>query len=59
MGEVLVERHREPAQGAGLRLTPTGRQQLDEEEAKWQKLLQGVRHVLRFAKSVGPCSASE
>ncbi len=31
-------------------LTPTGRQQLDEEEAKWQKLLQGVRHVLRFAE---------
>ena len=29
-------------------LTPTGRQQLDEEEAKWQKLVQGVRHVLRF-----------
>ena len=28
-------------------LTPSGRQQLDEEEAKWQKLLQGVRHVLR------------
>ena len=31
-------------------LTPTGRQQLDEEEAKWQRLLQGVRHVLRFAE---------
>jgi transcriptional regulator len=31
-------------------LTPTGRLQLDEEEAKWQKLLQGVRHVLRFAE---------
>ena len=31
-------------------LTPSGRQQLDEEEAKWQKLLQGVRHVLRFAE---------
>lgn len=31
-------------------LTPAGRQRLDEEEAKWQRLLQGVRHVLRFAE---------
>ena len=31
-------------------LTPTGRRQLDEEEAKWQRLQQGVRHVLRFAE---------
>jgi DNA-binding PadR family transcriptional regulator len=31
-------------------LTAAGRRQLDEEEAKWQKLLQGVRHVLRFAE---------
>jgi len=31
-------------------LTPLGRQHLDQEEAKWQKLLQGVRHVLRFAE---------
>lgn len=31
-------------------LTPAGRHQLDEEEAKWQRLQQGVRHVLRFAE---------
>jgi PadR family transcriptional regulator PadR len=31
-------------------LTPAGRQQLDEEEAKWQKLVQGVRHILRFGE---------
>jgi len=31
-------------------LTPAGRQQLDEEEARWQKLVQGVRHILRFGE---------
>jgi PadR family transcriptional regulator, regulatory protein PadR len=31
-------------------LTAEGQKQLDEEEAKWQRLLQGVRHVLRFAE---------
>ena len=31
-------------------LTHAGRQQLDEEEAKWQKLVQGVRHILRFGE---------
>ena len=31
-------------------LTPAGRRQLDEEEAKWQKLVQGVRHILRFGE---------
>lgn len=31
-------------------LTADGQKQLDEEEAKWQRLLQGVRHVLRFAE---------
>jgi transcriptional regulator len=31
-------------------LTPVGRQQLDGEEAKWQKLVQGVRHILRFGE---------
>jgi transcriptional regulator len=31
-------------------LTAAGRRQLDEEEAKWQRLLQGVRHVLRFGE---------
>ena len=31
-------------------LTPEGQRQLDEEEAKWQRLIQGVRHVLRFAE---------
>ena len=31
-------------------LTPEGQKQLDEEEAKWQRLIQGVRHVLRFGE---------
>lgn len=31
-------------------LTPEGQKQLDDEEAKWQRLLQGVRHVLRFSE---------
>lgn len=31
-------------------LTAEGQKQLDEEEAKWQRLLQGVRHVLRFSE---------
>ena len=31
-------------------LTTEGQKQLDEEEAKWQRLLQGVRHVLRFSE---------
>ena len=31
-------------------LTTDGRRQLDEEEAKWQRLLQGVRHVLRHGE---------
>lgn len=31
-------------------LTAEGQKQLDEEEAKWHRLLQGVRHVLRFAE---------
>ncbi len=31
-------------------LTPAGRRQLDDEEARWQRLVQGVRHVLRFGE---------
>ena len=31
-------------------LTEEGRRQLDEEEAKWQRLIQGVRHVLRVGE---------
>ncbi len=31
-------------------LTPAGRRQLDEEEARWHRLVQGVRHVLRFGE---------
>ncbi len=31
-------------------LSPAGRRQLDEEEAKWQRLLQGVRHILRYGE---------